>query len=94
MKTDLLQKIKFILLIYIINILSSCSSDLTYSVRGNPRVNITNYSKYQNKNLSKFTNNKRYQRLVNGKSLKKKYYIYMRPYGGYKKLRLPRYNNN
>jgi len=93
MKTELLKKIKLLLLGIIIFSFSSCYTDLTYGIRNNPDVRWVTHSDYQKNNLRNFKS-KKYKRLVKGKRLHKKYYIYMRPYGGEKKLRLPKYNND
>jgi hypothetical protein len=91
-----LQKIKNLLgmalVCTLVLVYTSCQTDLTYGTVGHGRINATNYSDYQHKNLQKFDTQK-HQRLVKGKRQKLDR-EFMRPYkrnGKTTRQRMPRY---
>ena len=93
-----LQKIKNLLgmalVCTLVLLYSSCYTDITYGTRGQGRINMNNYSVYQNKNLQKFSTQK-HQKLIKGKR-GRLYREFMRPYkhnGKITRQRLPRYFN-
>ena len=90
------QKIKVLLRIILVCALvlvyTSCQTDLTYGTVGHGRLNATNHSDYQYRNLQKFKGQK-HQRLVKGKRQKLDR-EFMRPYkrnGKTTRQRMPRY---